>query len=153
MTASIIMINMTRNQSSAFKRVYWTCQKIPPLVRIHILHFTSFNTKNYSLTVNYHSWLENIRFGINSWRDHKEFEGLTNFEFSQKVLRQLKLKTSEDFVKYILNHSSLTILKASDNKTINYNIALLLEQIDLNRSFLFPMLLYFILIYNDNFEQ
>ena len=28
----------------------------------------------------------------------------------------------------------------SDNKTINYNIALLLEQIDLNRSFLFPML-------------
>eukprot|EP01036_Dinobryon_divergens_P025056 gene25056-33568_t len=51
---------------------------------------------------------------------------------SSKVLRDLKLTEIKDFVNYVLSDSVLP--NATDNKTKNDQIGLLLDQIDLNRN-------------------
>ena len=66
-------------------------------------------------------------------RHLNEYKGLTNDTFSKKVLRDLKLTEIKDFVNYVLSDSVLP--NATDNKTKNDQIGLLLDQIDLNRYF------------------
>jgi len=83
--------------------------------------------------VGYSQWVEEVRNKLKNWRDHEDFCGQTDYEFSQKLRRHLKFTECDTIVRYILSHSTAALLTAMGDSAINAFLAMLIEHFDLSR--------------------
>eukprot|EP01036_Dinobryon_divergens_P024872 gene24872-33362_t len=82
----------------------------------------------------YPQWVEEVRTKFKNWRDHEDFFGQTDYEFSQKLRRHLKFTECDAIVRYILSHSTSALLTALGDNTVNAYLAMLIEHFDLSRT-------------------
>lgn len=84
-------------------------------------------------TVSYPQWVEEVRTKFKNWRDHEDFFGQTDYEFSQKLRRHLKFTECDAIVRYILSHSTSALLTTLGDNTVNAYLGMLIEHFDLSR--------------------